>query len=496
MKSAIGLAALLGVVAAAADASAQCCPGYELATACAGAALTKSRWCIQSTVPTGQAALPAEFCSYGDKVISTLETVFNIQAPSIFEFELDTKTGGAHTGTACNGFGDGAAYDGFTGNAYGVTSFWGYLLSLHEAINDWTGMSSGGWPTDWWADHQSAFPNLMDFHVMNSIGTANTDANLIKASVAQKGRFYPGGDTADPKVVALDNVFMAMPNMDGFAGFSRLFALQSGDGVSWDSLGVPNPDVKRSEYVVAYMSLAAQQAVLKLLQGPGANGGGNICNDTPDGITGDAPYTCSEAHVDAIATAHCSIAANGMPATDLKALRSGNYASIASGPCGSTCPAECACDATSHCVARWLVGAASDGGTEANGGSGSSGASSSTGASGGTGTSGGGGGGGTSSGSSSGAASGAGLASGSSGSTTLSSGVGVGSAGGASGDVGTGSASGGASGRAAGPTATAPAASGCGCGVIGSAPALGLARLFSALALAGLGLVRLRARRR
>jgi hypothetical protein len=76
-------------------ARAQCCPGYNLATACAGQTLTKS------------------FCAYGDKVISTLEEVFNIPAPSTFEFELDTQTGGAHTGTACQNLGDGVAFDAF-----------------------------------------------------------------------------------------------------------------------------------------------------------------------------------------------------------------------------------------------------------------------------------------------------------------------------------------------------------------------------------------------
>src|SRR3954451_16027458 len=197
-------------------AKAQCCPGYSLATACSGVTLTNSRWCIEDTVPTGQAALPAEFCAYGDKVIVTLEEVFNIPAPKVFEFELDAQTGGAHTGTSCNHRGDGVAYDGFSGSAYGSKGFWGYLLALHEAINVWTGMSSQGWPTDWWADHQSAFPNLMDFHVMNTIGVANNDQNLIKAAAAQKTRFYPKGDSADPKVVALDNVFAAMPKADGY----------------------------------------------------------------------------------------------------------------------------------------------------------------------------------------------------------------------------------------------------------------------------------------
>jgi hypothetical protein len=146
---------VLGVLFAAAQAQAQCCTGYTAATACSGVTLTKSRWCIQNTVPTGQAALPQAFCAYGDKVVTTLETLFNIKAPSIFEFELDTATGGAHTGTACSTFGDGVAYDAFVGSAYGATGFWGYLLALHEAINDWTGMSSSGWPTDWWADHRA-----------------------------------------------------------------------------------------------------------------------------------------------------------------------------------------------------------------------------------------------------------------------------------------------------------------------------------------------------
>jgi MYXO-CTERM domain-containing protein len=354
----------LGGMVWASGAEAQCCSGYDLATACSGVTLTKSRWCIQHTVPTGQSALPKAFCAYGEQVITTLEDVFGIQAKGVFEFELDTQTGGAHTGTACSNLGDGAAYDGFTGSAYGATDFWGYLLSMHEAINVWTGMSSSGWPTDWWADHQSAFPNLMDFHIMAKIGATNADANLTKAAAAQKARFYPGGDTADAKVVALDNVFAAMPNGDGFAGFSRLFALQKGDGVTWDNLGVPNPDVKRSEYVVAYMSLAAGKSLLTLVQGPGASGGGNICNGTQDAQK-DPTYVCDQAHVDAIATAHCSIAANGSPPADLKSLRAGNYDAVPGGPCGSTCPIECACDSAGDCVAPWLgIAAATDAGSD------------------------------------------------------------------------------------------------------------------------------------
>jgi hypothetical protein len=141
------LALLLGLIWDS-RAHAQCCPGYSPAEACSGAGLVKSRWCIEDSVPNAQSALPEEFCAYGDEVVATLEQVFNIEAPEVFEFELDAQTGGAHTGTACGRLGDGVAYDAFTGDAYGATGFWGYLLALHEAINDWTGMASPGWPTD------------------------------------------------------------------------------------------------------------------------------------------------------------------------------------------------------------------------------------------------------------------------------------------------------------------------------------------------------------
>ncbi len=492
------LAVFLGALLSAADAKAQCCPGYSLATACSDVTLAKSRWCIQDTVPTGQSALPKAFCSYGDKVISTLETLFNIQAKGTFEFELDTKTGGAHTGTACNGLGNGTAYDAFSGSAYGATYFWGYLLSLHEAINDWTGMSSGGWPTDWWADHISAFPNTMDFHVMATIGTANTDMNLIKAAAAQKMRFYPGGDSADPRVVALDNVFLTMPNMDGFAGFSHVFAMQSSDGVSWDGLGVPNPDVKRSEYVAAYMSLAAHQSVLSLLQGPGKNGGGTICAGKADGVAGDAPYTCSEAHIDTIATAHCSIAANGKPAASLTAFRSGNYATIPSGPCGASCPSECACDASNHCVAFWLgstePGDGGDTGSEGGGAEGGSGASTPGGGSGGDASLGGVSSGSTASGTG-GAGSTSGVGSASASGDTSSGSISV--AGGDSGAVGSTSGSTSGTGNGGAPPSTSEPASGCSCRTVGEAPgSSGAAGLWAAAALSLLGIGRARARRR
>jgi MYXO-CTERM domain-containing protein len=217
----------------------------------------------------------------------------------------------------------------------------------------------------------------MDFHVMNLIGTTNNDNNLVTAAAAQKMRFYPGGDSADAKVVALDNVYSMMPSMDGLAGFAHVFSMVKGDNMSWGNLG-NNPNETLSEYVVAYMGLAVGQnggQVLKTVQGPSANMGGNICNGTSDGQ--DPTYMCSESKVDAIATAHCAVAANGKPSADVSSFQSGNYAGVKMGPCGATCPAECGCDTnTMNCVAPWI---AMNGGGTSSGSSGGSGATSSTG---------------------------------------------------------------------------------------------------------------------
>jgi len=283
-KVVLGAAALLGVLGSATDASAQCCPGYALATACQGVTLTKSRWCVQTTVPTGNNAttLPTEFCSYGDEIVSYLELLFSIKAPDIFEFELDTQTGGAHTGTACNNFGDGVAYDAFKGG----TSYYGWLLPLHEGINDWTGMSSGGWPTDWWADHISAFPNWGDYRIMLTIGNNTMNPNLLSAAAAQKGNFWPGGSRPDPRVQMFDAIFL-LPGF-GFGGYTHLMQMQQGDKIMWDNLGVANPSQKRSEYVLAYMSLAAGQNLLPMAQMA------TICNNVPDGTAGDAACISSK----------------------------------------------------------------------------------------------------------------------------------------------------------------------------------------------------------
>ena len=303
----------------------------------------KTVWCVDPQVWAGHSNEVKAFFSYGDAVITELETIFNVTPTNLpFYVVARAPDGGAQTPTR---YGPGVEV---TGDAFYGDGFWGYLLVLHELVNQWTGLVSSGWPTDFWADHVSAFPNSMDWQIMSDLGTKLGSANLLSASARQKKRFYPGGDSVDPRVPMFDQIF-ALPNM-GFAGWSRIFAVIQGDAMRWDNLGVANPDQKRSEYVAAYASLGARQSVLPILKQA------HVCDGTADGA-GDAGYVCSEANIDAIATAHCSIAAAGSPAADLQKLRSGNYAGVTSkGACGTRCPSECGCQtSTNRCVAPWLA---------------------------------------------------------------------------------------------------------------------------------------------
>jgi len=349
----------------------------------------KTVWCVENSVVAQYGTFPQEFFPYGDDVVDELALLFNVPPQGVYTFEASKPSGGAHTGSECCGLGVTVTGDAFYNTAYGVHGFWGYLLSLHETINDWTGQVSSGWPTDFWADHVSAFPNAMDWHIMETLGTQNGNMNLLMASVAQKARFYPGGDTADPRVQMFDQIF-ALPGY-GYQGLSRVFGFIEGDKVHWDALGVPNPDVKRTEYVMAYLSLGAGKPVTTIMQQA------HVGDGTPDGA-GDPGYVVSEADIDAIATAHCSIRAAGAQGSDEtadeQALRSGSYMNVtAKGKCGAGCPAECGCQSsTDLCVAPWLADpTGSGGGAAASSTSTGPASSTSSGASGGSGTGGNGG---------------------------------------------------------------------------------------------------------
>jgi hypothetical protein len=344
----------------------------------------KTVWCVEKSIVTKFGAFPQSFFPYGDNIVDELVMLFHVPAEGVYTFEASVVSGGAHTGSECCGTGVTVTGDAFYNDGYGAIGFWGYLLSLHELINDFTGQVSNGWPTDFWADHVSAFPNSMDWHIMETLGAMDNDDNLKKASVAQKKRFYPGGDSEDARVGMFDKIF-DLPNY-GYPGFSRVFSFVEGDKLSWEDLGVPNPDPKRTEYVMAYLSLGAGKPVTSIMQAA------HVGDGQASGA-GDPGYVVSQDNIDAIATAHCSIAAaeaqGRNEAADKTALKSGNYTAVAAkGQCGTGCPAECGCQSsTSLCVAPWLGdqtggaggGGNGSGGSEGSGGGGVGGSSSGSG---------------------------------------------------------------------------------------------------------------------
>jgi hypothetical protein len=367
---AAAVTAFLGVCAPAASAHACSATETEVYKS------AKTVWCVEKAIITEFGAFPPGNFAFGDSVVDQLVTLFNVPAEGVYTFEASLQTGGAHTGSECCGLGVTVTGDAFYNDGYGAIGFWGYLLSLHEMINDFTGQVSSGWPTDFWADHVSAFPNSMDWHIMETLGAKDNDANLKKAAAAQKARFYPGGDSADARVPMFDQIF-DLPSY-GYPGLSRVFGFVEGDKLSWDGLGVPNPDPKRTEYVMAYLSLGAGKPVTPIMQAA------HVGDSTPDGA-GDAPYTVSQANIDAIANAHCAILAATSQGSDeaasKTALRKGNYAGVtAAGKCGAGCPAECGCkSSTNLCVAPWLADVVNPTSTSSTGsGAGGSGGEGST----------------------------------------------------------------------------------------------------------------------
>jgi hypothetical protein len=328
-----------------------------------------SRWCIDSSVWSQHAADFKKFYPYGNDVVTNLETLFAFTPDGLpFTFEATVPTGGAHTGSDF-GFGDTVTGDAFwndysyrnaSGQVVDVPGFWGYLLSLHEAINDWTGAVTSNWPTDWWADHRSPFPNSMDYHVMQVIGQSEGNATVLAAADAQHRRFGIAGQPEYDSEVAMFDSFY--DRFGGFAPYVNMFKLIQVDQMDWSRVA-PNPSPVLSEYVIAYLQLGLRTKTDLTQSDFVAAGVG-----TKD--TSIQPYQVSAKDVKSIADAHCSIAgahtdpnvAQGTIDTALNNLRGGKFAQafVSSRSCKltpqSSAPAECSCDGgTLKWVAPWTA---------------------------------------------------------------------------------------------------------------------------------------------
>jgi hypothetical protein len=317
-------------------------------------------WCADPTFWAAHAADVTPFFAYADKLLPQLASAFGTDAAGPFYIVVNQPNGGASTPTPY-GPGINITGDAFYTTAYGIKGFYGYLLVTHEFVNQWTGLMGGsGWPTDWWANHRSPFPNAMDSFIMAKLGQT-------QAAAAQTARFVAGGDSADAEVVMFTNL---LNKYGGFAFVQRITAMLRADAMQWGGLMDPpgytkstmfvsgNPSALRSSYVAAYLALSAGVDITPALTQSG------VGTAPPNWPTGQSfqQYTLNSNTVAAIAKAHCALRSaegNGLDiSTPLSAFQKGQYASVSysasQAPCLSGCPAECGCSSQGACVPKWL----------------------------------------------------------------------------------------------------------------------------------------------
>ncbi len=149
---------------------------------------------------------------------------------------------GAHPGI-------GVSYDAFTNSVHDLKGWWAYAIITHEMCNLVLAQTvSHGWPVDWWANHISPFPKM----------TAVQIEYALRPDVAI--------DHERQMDAPLDKLFARLQDQYGWALFRRAFAAARADGINWERIG-KNPSPLRTNYVCAYLQLAAPEDLRPILGG-------------------------------------------------------------------------------------------------------------------------------------------------------------------------------------------------------------------------------------
>ena len=134
---------------------------------------------------------------------------------------------------------------------YSESTTMAHVLIAHELTNVFTSFVVSGWPQDWWADHVSPFPFAISTIVLNATGHED----------AWKKRLE---ETRVGKIDKLVNLFLQLYREDDRI-YARLMKTVMEDGwISWEQVsGGLNPHKRLSEYVAAYLSMAAGRNLYK-----------------------------------------------------------------------------------------------------------------------------------------------------------------------------------------------------------------------------------------
>lgn len=132
-----------------------------------------------------------------------------------------------------------------------------YWILAHELANLFAHhyAGGGGFPSDFWSNGRSPFPEYVSCLVMRRAGYPE---EAIWRKVINKGK--PDHD-----------LYWRLDGDYGFSLFSRFFKLLQADGVVLGDIGAawPAPDRTRSLYTIAYLSIAADEKLAPLFRGAG-----------------------------------------------------------------------------------------------------------------------------------------------------------------------------------------------------------------------------------
>lgn len=113
---------------------------------------------------------------------------------------------------------------------------------IGECVNAATGSVTGDWPVDWWVDGVWYFPG---FVVVDVLKEAADTATAKKWETDEKYPTYP-----------VYNIFTGLLKEFGWIYYQNFFKSIVSDTMGWGKIGA-NPSKIKTDYVIAYMSLAA-----------------------------------------------------------------------------------------------------------------------------------------------------------------------------------------------------------------------------------------------
>ena len=203
--------------------------------------------------PAAYQAAKAEF----DEVVNLLDRGYpailaRLERPLAIPFQVVIKKG-----DCCASF-TSADHVGYRdGNFHDPSALsWTRGVVLGGVVNTMVAGVSRGWPADWWID-DGFFTALV---------VSDTLKQLTTPAIAQTWEIE--------QQLASSRVYQELVSLRDEAGwplFQRFFSLIAGDAMDWTSVGT-NPSAIRSNYVIAYLSLAADRNLGAAFQDAGIAG--------------------------------------------------------------------------------------------------------------------------------------------------------------------------------------------------------------------------------